>query len=83
MVEKPKITRMIKSSQCKHVWKIWIYSQDITEEDADYIRDLVVTIYHNDLECYLWAFDVVLPSGRWLENIRFTNNLKTAAAIIL
>jgi hypothetical protein len=39
-------------------------------------------IYHNDLECYLWAFDQMLPSGAWLENIRFDNDLRSGTAFV-
>lgn len=62
------------------VWKIKGYTPDTG--DHEFIRNLAPTIYHNDLECYLWAFDVKLPSGKWLENIRFSNDLKTATAYI-
>lgn len=56
--------------------------KELSAEDLDFIKKFSPNIYHNDLECYLWAFDKKLPSGRWLENIRFTNDLKTASALI-
>ena len=56
--------------------------KELSAEDLDFIRTFNPAIYHNDLECYLWAFDTKLPSGRWLENMRFSNDLKTATALI-
>lgn len=61
-------------------WRINGYTPD--RGDHDFIRNFAPAIYHNDLECYLWAFDVKLPSGKWLENIRFSNDLKVAYAYI-
>lgn len=61
-------------------WKINGYTPDAG--DHDFIRSFCPTIYHNDLECYLWAFDTKLPSGKWLENIRFSNDLRQATAFI-
>lgn len=57
-------------------------TKELSAEELDFIRAFSPAIYHNDLECYLWAFDTKLPSGRWLENIRFSNDLKTATALI-
>ena len=57
-------------------------AKELSAEDLDFIRTFNPAIYHNDLECYLWAFDTKLPSGRWLENMRFSNDLKTATALI-
>lgn len=53
-----------------------------TETERAFIENHVFDIYHNDLTCVLWAFDTKLPSGRWLENIRFSNDLKSASAYI-
>jgi hypothetical protein len=50
--------------------------------DIEFIQDFNPVIYHNDIECYLWAFDAKLPSGLWLENMRFTNDLTEASAVI-
>jgi hypothetical protein len=63
------------------VWNIDTRTE-LSTEDLDFIKKFSPNIYHNDLECYFWAFDAKLPSGRWLENIRFSNGLKTATALI-
>lgn len=54
----------------------------LSDADRQFIETFSPTIFHNDRECYLWAFDTKLPSGAWLENIRFSNDLKTATAYI-
>ena len=63
------------------VWNIDA-RKELSAEDLNFIRNFSPAIYHNDIECYLWAFDTKLPSGRWLECIRFSNDLKTATALI-
>ena len=45
--------------------------KELSAEDLHFIRVFSPAIYHNDLECYLWAFDTKLPSGRWLEKYSF------------
>lgn len=71
---------VITSLVLDSTWRINGYTPDT--QDIDYIRRLLPTIYHNDLDCYFWAFDIKLPSGRWLENIRFKDALKTINAYI-
>ena len=56
--------------------------KELSADEHEFIKNFYPAIYHNDLECYLWAFDVKMPGGRWIENIRFSNNLKTATAYI-
>lgn len=63
------------------VWNIKT-EQKLGGLDVEFIKNFNPAIYHNDADCYLWAFDEKLPSGRWLENIRFSNDLKTATAMI-
>lgn len=63
------------------VWDITA-KKELSADEREFIESFAPIIYHNDLECYLWAFDVQMPSGRWLENIRFENDLKTAKALI-
>ena len=40
------------------------------KRECAYIETLNPVIYFNDLECCHWCFDVKLPTGGWLENIR-------------
>lgn len=54
----------------------------LTQEEVEFVRNFDPKIYHNDLECYLWAFDTKMPSGRWLENMRFNNALTEARAYV-
>lgn len=58
---------------------------DMPKEDFDFIRNLNPVIYFNDLTCKHWCFDVKLPSGRWLENIRaeWANGLTFTALILI
>ena len=56
--------------------------KELSADEHEFLKTFRPEIYHNDLECYLWAFDVKMPGGRWLENIRFSNDLKTAMAYI-
>lgn len=68
----------IESKARKSIWNIKT-EDEISRSDKEFIETFNPEIYHNDLECYLWAFDTKLPSGRWLENIRFSYDLKTVA----
>lgn len=63
------------------VWNI--RAKELNKQDILFIENFNPTIYHNDVECYLWAFDEKLPSGAWLENIRFNNEITEAKALIL
>ena len=71
---------VIKSNIADAVWRI--ETDNLSEEDELFIQNFDPLIYHNDLEGYLWAFDTKLPSGRWLENMRFKNDLAEALAYI-
>ena len=55
----------------------------LSQQDIEYIENLVCNIFHNDIECYLWSFDTKLPSGKWLENIRFNNAITEGKALVL
>ena len=63
-------------------WNIVNHDCVLDKRDADFIRRFNPTIYHNDAECYIFAFDCKLPSGAWLENIRFSGDMSTATAHI-
>ena len=56
--------------------------KELDQIDVDFMKNFNPCIYHNDMDCYLWTFDTKLPSGKWLENIKFSNDLKTATALI-
>jgi hypothetical protein len=67
-----------------YTWHITTKGGDVLPpSDVDFIKTFNPTIYHNDIECYLWAFDTKLPSGLWLENMRFSNYLTTCDALVI
>ena len=72
----------INSRICDVVWNLNI-EKGLSKEDINFIEEFNPTIYHNDLESYLWVFDTKLPSGRYLENIKFNNEITEAKALIL
>lgn len=74
--------KTIKSKVCDMKWKI-NNKEILSQQDIEYIENFVCNIYHNDIECYLWAFDTKLPSGKWLENIRFNNAITEGKALVL
>lgn len=64
------------------VWNLSV-NKDLSKEDVKFIEEFNPTIYHNDLESYLWIFDEQLPSGLWLENVIFNNEITEAKGLIL
>lgn len=48
----------------------WRIRGTLGHEDRIFLTTYVPTIYWNDIECRHWAFDVKLPSGRYLENMQ-------------
>lgn len=63
---------------------IWfIDTKKLSKNDIDFIKSFSPVVYWNDLECYHWAFDKELPSGRWLENMEFSNDFTEVKAIVL
>ena len=79
---KKTILLNVQSKISALVWNIDA-RKELDEVDVDFIKNFNPVIYHNDAESYLWAFDTKLPSGRWLENIKFDNALTTATALII
>lgn len=80
--ERPLLALILDSKSREGMtWDITA-KKELSEDEREFIESFNPAIYHNDLECYFWAFDVKMPSGRWLENIRFENSLKTAKALI-
>ena len=55
----------------------------LSEDDRDFIEILSQVVFFNDVSCYHWAYDTKLPSGRWLENMNFSEDLKTIKALVL
>lgn len=56
---------------------------NISKADLDFIINHNFVIYWSDLKCKNYSLDTKLPSGKWLENIFYSNDLKNANAIIL
>lgn len=57
--------------------------EPLSEEDKDFIAFFEPPIFFNDISGYYWTYDKVLPSGRYLENMEFTEDLKTIKALVL
>jgi hypothetical protein len=73
----------IKSALCDHfTWKI-TSDAPLQPEDAQFIAAFFPDIYHSDLDCVHWAYDTKLPSGLWLENMYFPNDLTSCTAEVL
>ena len=62
--------------------RINLHGAELSDPDRAFVQTFHGTIYHNDLECYHWMFDQKMPSGRWLENIRPANDMRTATAYV-
>lgn len=56
--------------------------KELSSEEHEFLKTFFPAIYFNDLEFYHWTFDKKMPGGRWLENIRFSGDLKRATAYI-
>lgn len=63
-------------------WKIEIKAEAITPEEIEFIKTFNPAVFCNDLTGGLWAFDTKMPSGRWLENISLSNDLRNATAAV-
>ena len=48
------------------------HNLEIVNKEDDFIANYNPTIYCNDLTGEEWCFDVKLPTGGWLENIKAT-----------
>lgn len=48
------------------------YSREIVEQENDFIANYNPIVYCDDLTGEEWCFDIKLPTGGWLENIRAT-----------
>lgn len=57
--------------------------RDLTDDEIVFIEQFDPHIYHNDLTCKLWEFDTKMPSGAWLENIEFNNELTKVKALVI
>ena len=56
--------------------------EPLCQEDADYIKNMPFIIFFNECDLYYWSSDERLPSGRWLENIRWEDGLSNVMAYI-
>ena len=73
----------IKSKTSNVTWNVKVNNKSLSKEDISFIEKFNPVIYHNDADCNLWVFDTKLPSGRWLENIKFNNEITEAKGLIL
>lgn len=55
----------------------------LSEEDRDFIKNFSPSIYWANIDCCYWAYDKKLPSGRYLENMSFSEDLETIKALVL
>ena len=46
------------------------FTPEIAKKDREFIENLNLVLYCNDLTGEEWAFDVRLPAGGYIENIR-------------
>ena len=54
----------------------------LAESDLSFLKSHEFIIYWSDTDCHHWSFDVELPSGRWIENIRWEDGLKRVRAYV-
>lgn len=55
----------------------------LSEADRDFLIEFDPPIFFNEISCCHWSYDKELPSGRYLENMSFSEDLKTIKATIL
>lgn len=55
----------------------------LSEADRDFLIEFDPPIFFNDINCFYWSYDKKLPSGRYLENMSFSEDLKTIKALVL
>ena len=55
----------------------------LSEADQDFLITFEPPIYFNDISGYHWTYDKKLPSGRYLENMKFSEDLYTIRATVL
>lgn len=55
--------------------------RELLQSEIEFIEHFSPIIYHNDLSCEHWAFDIKMPSGGWIENIKVNNELTYAKAL--
>ena len=55
----------------------------LSEADRVFLIEFAPPIFFNEISCYHWSYDKELPSGRYLENMSFSEDLKTIKATIL
>jgi len=65
-----------------NIHKIIVHGEELSQEDITFIMNYEPTIYWNDDKLERWSFDVVLPSGRFLENIEYNADLLLKQAVV-
>jgi len=58
------------------------HGEQLSKEDKAYIKNYKFEIYWNDSTSKHWTFDIVLPSGRFLEDIAFNTDLTVKEAYV-
>jgi len=73
----------IGDAYMKYRWIVYTqYGAGLTYAEIDYIRLYNPTFYWDDCDCYYWAFDDKMPSGRWLENMQIDWKSNTITAFV-
>ena len=65
-----------------NIHKIIVHGEELSQEDITFIMNYEPAIYWNDDKLERWSFDVVLPSGRFLENIEYNADLLLKQAVV-
>lgn len=65
------------------VFDVTVKNKALSAADRTFIKNFSGAVFCNGLTGRLWCFDEKLPSGRWLENIRPDNDLKTVHALVV
>lgn len=55
----------------------------LSDSDMDFIKTFSPVTFWNDSDGRNWAFDEKMPSGRYLENMKFTEDGTTVKAKVL
>ena len=77
------VVRIKSLSMDDVMWEIKTNVSYLNDEDYAYIEDMIPTIYWHNEGGYYWAYDVKLPSGAWLENMRISDTLTRITALVL
>ena len=70
-----RYTVMLKSQKVERLKYFIEIGSELSDEDIKFIATWNPVIYWNDIDAAYWAFDCKLPSGRWIEHIKYDGNL--------